>query len=434
MSQSVVLHAGARFAFDGAVVEVTGLEGTRVTVRDVNNHWRTMTLTEFLRQARALEARDTDPVGLGHVLAGLSRAERVALTERAGHVRETLTGHRSGSSQAPRPGEPRAQYDPSRPLIERQHAKAEELGVTARTIRRWVEAYRAAGEVGLVDQRRVLGRSSTVDPRWETACRLVLAEQVSASTPTAQALLRQIEQRVEETYGPGEVPMPARAGAYRHLKRIARGTNALTGSAKGRRSIAARPKGLRQRRGVCGPFGGEGSFHLLLAPGGVGKTTVLDALRQGELEATDIDLRVLDKTGMDEALSSAIARGHQPVYLDALDEAALHEPAVFRIIERRLKTPAAGAVLWRIACRPAAWNPDLARAFRTFLGFEELRLLPLTRRDVIEVAGAAGADTPVALVEALVSAGLARLAATPRQLETAARWLGRHTRATEGLG
>jgi transposase InsO family protein len=75
----------------------------------------------------------------------------------------------------------------------------------------------------------------------------VLAEHVSASTPTAQALLRQIEQRVEETYGPGEVPKPARASAYRHLKRIARGTNALTGSAKGRRSIAARPKGVYGR-------------------------------------------------------------------------------------------------------------------------------------------------------------------------------------------
>jgi hypothetical protein len=170
----------------------------------------------------------------------------------------------------------------------------------------------------------------------------------------------------------------------------------------------------------AGALTDPGSSFGLLAPGGVGKTTVLDALRQNELEATDIDLRVLDKTGINEALSSAIARGH-PVYLDAVDEAALHEPAVFRIIERHLKTSAAGAVSWRIACRPAAWNPDLARAFRTFLGFEELRLLPLTRREVIEVAGAAGADTPVAFVEALVSAGLARLAATPRQLETAAR-------------
>jgi hypothetical protein len=57
-----------------------------------------------------------------------------------------------------------------------------------------------------------------------------------------------------------------------------------------------------------------GSSFVLLAPGGVGKTTVLEALRRSEPEATDIDLRVLDKTDVNEALSSAIARGH-PVYL-----------------------------------------------------------------------------------------------------------------------
>jgi len=43
------------------------------------------------------------------------------------------------------------------------------------------------------------------------------------------------------------VPRPSTAAAYRHLARLTKGTNAVTGSAKGRRSIADRPKGVYGR-------------------------------------------------------------------------------------------------------------------------------------------------------------------------------------------
>jgi transposase InsO family protein len=247
VSGAVVIGPGSRFSFDGEVVEVTGFEGTRVTLRDGRGRWRTLGLAGFLAGAVPVEAPDARPAPVGPLLAGLSGGEQSVVTERAGHVREVLTGYRSGTAEAARPGEPRPDYDPARPLGGRQEAKACELGVTGRTIRRWVRAYRDSGEAGLADSRRVSGRRLALDPRWEEACRAVVAGQAGASTPTAGALLRLIDAQLDDQHGAGAVPRPSTASAYRHLARLTKGTNAVTGSAKGRRSIADRPKGVYGR-------------------------------------------------------------------------------------------------------------------------------------------------------------------------------------------
>jgi transposase InsO family protein len=246
MSGSVLLRVGARFAFDGELVEVVQIEGARISVRDARDRWRTLSLTGFLARATAVGGQE--PVeALGTRMAVLTASEQVALAERAGHVREVLTGYRSGTAEVALAGEPRPGYEPSRPIRARQAAKAAELNVSERTVRRWVQAYGEAGEAGLLDARRVTGRGSTVDARWEDACQEVLAEHVNASTPTASAVLRLVGARLEARYGAGVVPLPSTATAYRYLARITKGTNALQGSAKGRRSIADRPKGVYGR-------------------------------------------------------------------------------------------------------------------------------------------------------------------------------------------
>jgi putative transposase len=243
---AVVLQVGARFAFDGDLVEVVQIEGGRISVRDGRERWRTLSLAAFLSQAVAA-GDQTPPLALGALMAVLSAGQRDALAERARHVREVLTGYRTGAAQTAAEGEPRAQYAPGGSMRLRQQAKATELGVSERTVRRWVQAYVRDGEAGLLDERQVTGRGSTVDPRWEQACRVVMAELVPASTPTASALLRLVDQRLDEQYGPGVVPRPSPATGYRHLTRLAKGTNAVRGSAKGRRSIADRPKGVYGR-------------------------------------------------------------------------------------------------------------------------------------------------------------------------------------------
>jgi transposase InsO family protein len=247
VSGTVLLRPGSWLSLDGGAVEVVSLDGATVTVRDADGKWQAVGTAALLARASSLDAPDEAPPPAGPLLAGLDGAGREALSERAGHVREMLTGYRSGSAQAARPGEPRPGFAPSVPVAQREQAKAAELGVTPRTVRRWARAYRDGGEAALVDERKASGRTPAADERWEDACRAVLAGRTGESTPTAGAVLRQVAARLEQEHGPGAVPLPSQATAYRHLARITKGTNAVKGSAKGRRSIAGRPKGTYGR-------------------------------------------------------------------------------------------------------------------------------------------------------------------------------------------
>jgi transposase InsO family protein len=244
--QALTLAPGTRLIYDGELVEVMEFDGARAVVR---NH-RTGGFAAVKPGRLAAGARPADvPPAAGGELAlavawnGLTDAQRTAVSERAGHVREVLTGFRAGHAEAAVAGEPRPQYAPGRPLKARYQAKASELGVGERTVERWAMAYRQAGEAGLVDTRMLRGKATAVDPRWDQAVRLVLAELVSDSTPTRSAVLRKVAARLDELHGAGVVPGPSAATAYRRLAELARGTNAVSGSAKGRRSIADRPQG-----------------------------------------------------------------------------------------------------------------------------------------------------------------------------------------------
>jgi transposase InsO family protein len=249
-AQALALTPGTRLIYDGDLVEVVELDGARVVVR---NH-RTAGFVAVKLGMLVAGARPADPLpaaGGAPALAvawnGLTEAQRAAVSERAGHVREVLTGFRAGHAGAAAAGEPRPQYEPGKPLKARYQAKARELGVGERTVERWAMAYRSSGEAGLVDTRMLRGKATAVDPRWDEAVRMVLAGLVSESTPTRSAVLRKADTRLDELHGVGVVPRPSPATAYRRLAELARGTNAVSGSAKGRRSIADRPQGAYGR-------------------------------------------------------------------------------------------------------------------------------------------------------------------------------------------
>jgi hypothetical protein len=171
---------------------------------------------------------------------------------------------------------------------------------------------------------------------------------------------------------------------------------------------------------LCGP---AGSF-VLLAADGTGKSTVLGGLRGCEAGAVEVNLPALGKEQVLGKLLDAAAKGI-PVYLDALDLAARLDPAVYEILRECLNTLEAGRIRWRLACRPAAWDQGIAEALRSsHAPFRELRLLPLTRTAAAGVAAEEVSD-PDGFVEALISAGLGRLAASPMRLKTVARdWQG----------
>ena len=70
-------------------------------------------------------------------LAGLGDSELAGLRERVAHVREACTGYRHGSRELAQQGEPRPGYAPGAGKLQRYRAKAAELGVGVRTVRRW---------------------------------------------------------------------------------------------------------------------------------------------------------------------------------------------------------------------------------------------------------------------------------------------------------
>ena len=239
------LSIGSRIAHDGGVWTVLALTGDRATIEDgAARQTRSVRITHLLSSpgSRLLDPPSGPPVGaVGSLLANLSEVELRVVCERAADVREVLTGYRSGSPEDASAGEPRACYLPGTPRMDRYGAKSRELGVSLATLRRWVAAYQHEGEAGLIDARhqRASDPLRGIDARWLDELGRVLDEHVGASRPTQKLLLDRVDARVREQYG-AEV-VPARWKAKRAVGEVARGTNALAGSTKAKRSIANRP-------------------------------------------------------------------------------------------------------------------------------------------------------------------------------------------------
>lgn len=150
----VRIGVGTRFSYDGEVVEIievlTTPAGNEVVLKAVRDQSiRRVALRELLSSSTAQvipdgpgPGADDDMEVAGVVLAQLSDLERAEVAARAEHIREVLTGYKSGHSELPQPGEPRLDFDPQLPMEAKYAAKSAELAVTGRTIKRWVRAYR----------------------------------------------------------------------------------------------------------------------------------------------------------------------------------------------------------------------------------------------------------------------------------------------------
>jgi hypothetical protein len=156
--------------------------------------------------------------------------------------------------------------------------------------------------------------------------------------------------------------------------------------------------------------------YALLAPGGAGKTTLLSELARREPASTTIDLRLhnpqslaatLDQLIADRSKSSATP---QPtVFIDALDAALLVNPDIAHVLVTLLSRPAMNTLVWRFACRPSSWTPELDGLRASLPNFEALELLPFGIPE-LRVMAASDADHFLTEVE---HAGLLRLLALP---------------------
>lgn len=245
----VRIGVGTRVMFDGEVFVIAEWlpsgTGNEVVLKGPTSFCR-MSVVALLSDGRTRligteegPEPDDDIEPAATTLLALTPAELSEIRVRADHVREVLTGYRSGSAETAADGEPRAEFDPKLPLGARHEAKAAELGVHARTVRRWVADYRAHGEAGLVSTRTP--GTDRVDRRWLETALSIMAEHTNESKPSEASVILQVRARLAIEYGPGTVQEPSRATAYRRLAELDKRHRTFSGTTKRNRDIANRP-------------------------------------------------------------------------------------------------------------------------------------------------------------------------------------------------
>ncbi len=248
------LGIGTHFRLDGETVEVVEfaslVTGMEVILKDARDRLVRISVRELLTSERA----EVIPTGPGPVadegesaaavLARLTKEERKSVLDRAEHVREMLTGYRSGAEELARPVEPRPEYAPGLSLGKRYAAKASELGLTVRSMERWAQAYLENGEAGLVPRKAPAdGGLGNADPRWVEAAEEVLGEYEEESRPSIKLVLERVEARLQAVFGAGTVPLPKRTAGYRWMQELERRQPTFRLSTKRNREIAERPGG-----------------------------------------------------------------------------------------------------------------------------------------------------------------------------------------------
>jgi transposase InsO family protein len=235
-----VVRPGHRIAVGQDVYTVVRLDGTTVTLQDQHGEM-TAVLLGHLLAAPGFEALDAAPPRRAPQdgrLAVLSDAEQRRVRWLEGHIIELETGH-------PPEGPPRPEYAPGlNTMDEREVAKLAELRaagteITQRHLQRLRRAYREEGLIGLADKRELRSRTpgADTDPRVIAAIEEMLGQPGGRSTVARSVMFTELQWKLDDTYGPGEVPVPSRATLYRLMGHMDRGRRNFVSEASRRVSV-----------------------------------------------------------------------------------------------------------------------------------------------------------------------------------------------------
>ena len=323
------LTVGTRLFFDGGLWEVAEMTAMAVVMRNALGGLRQASIGDLLADpgTRLMDAAPGEQAPAGPGTSGLTVAETEELRTLTGHVLEVLTGYQRGSEALALPGEPRPQYAPGTPKLQRCQAKAAELGVSVMTVRRMIWRFEADGPEGLADRRRQRPKDPLggADARWLDMARRVLAEHTEASKPTRNLILAEIAARLDAEHGEATVPVPKLTRARGLLREITKGTSAFGGT-KAKREIAGRPAAPYGRLRAMRPGG-----YLLL------DTTRLDVFAMDPVTLRWVQAELT--AGMDLYDRCVTGLRLTPVSTKAVDAAAVLFESV-----RPLPDPAAGRV------------------------------------------------------------------------------------------
>jgi hypothetical protein len=242
---SLILSPGQLLAGDGDVWRVLDIGPVDVTLVSRSGAERTVPIADA--GAMAILSMPPQPYGgetSAHLLDNLPTDVRAVVDMRLADVLEVLTGFQGGDPSSPLLGEPRPDYDPgARRLGARISAKAVERGVSEKTVRRQLKAYREFGAWGLVDERSTRPRQplGDVDERWIAAAREILDEGAKRSIKTIALIIDAINLRATRGHGMPPEQLPSTSTARRVLDEIDRGKHRLRGPTKRRGETALRP-------------------------------------------------------------------------------------------------------------------------------------------------------------------------------------------------
>lgn len=210
------------------------------------------------------------------MLDTISEKEHQRIDQLGVHLRELVDGTPLTKDSLVRP-----EYDPAKSaLAKRIDLKVMELrnlgySYSARTLRRKLDAYREAGEAGLIDRRasRHDDPFRNLDPRVKDALISVIAAERDASTGTRERLSLRLEKQLLRAYPGQGVKIPPPSTLWRYEALLGKNQYAF-GNAANRRSAANAPLRMFSSRPAIMP-GHEvqvdtSDFELLVL-GGDGK-------------------------------------------------------------------------------------------------------------------------------------------------------------------
>ena len=234
---------------NGELHTVTAIEGSLVTFRSRHGRAWVADARHVLADESTVIGANPDfgspPDGVGQLLANLTDVENDELAERAAHMRELLTGYRSGSVERAGPGEPRPEFGPERPD---GGAPAGEGGRAGRRAAKRAALAgqipgRGAGGVGRRPPSTGEGPAAGLGPAMGRLLPGGPRRARRRQPADRQDHLGTRRGRLDQAHGAGVVPVPYRRRAYEALAELTRGTNALRGATKQKRSIALAPAG-----------------------------------------------------------------------------------------------------------------------------------------------------------------------------------------------
>ncbi|GAA5513108.1 hypothetical protein Dcar01_01834 [Deinococcus carri] len=341
--------------FDGEVYTVVGFAGATIRLRSVHDRISIASLSDVVATGdfKILDGEDEGESNDSFVSLDITAEQRQAATTRLAHLREAITGFRSGYAELALPGEPRDEYNPGLVgLTSRMRNKAEELEIGLRTLYRDKANYDKLGFIGLVDRRQIrpVNPTGRADHRLVAAIDQVIQDQKDKTNVGYGKLRRDIVKLLGREHGEGEVKIPSIPTLNKLITERSRGKY-LNHSSKTRRGAASKPSTPYRR---------------------------FEAQRPGEYVM--IDSTPLDAFGMDPISLEWI-----PLQLVLAVDVYSRSILAWRIVHRDKQVDAA-LMLYDII-RPKRFHPHIpesSRWSRTYVGVPENIVVNLSETDLPE--------------------------------------------------